>query len=281
MKRAVLWGISLALSTSLAQMPVAATTGFIGDMVRNIGGSRITLTVMAPPNVDPHSFEPKPSVLIGVSKARVIFANGLGLEPFLGPIRAQAPADVEVVLLGEGQTGLIKNGSSYDPHLWLDPTYGIRYAQSIREALSKLDPAGRAIYQANAARYIAEIQQADKQVLACLRTVPVSARKIVSQHEALLYFSRHYQISEVGSIADFAGQEKGPRRFAKLAELMKQQGIKTVFAEPQFPKNEARALAEATGARVSLIYSDAFASPVNTYLELLRANGQAVCEAFR
>lgn len=298
MKRFAVLAIAMGLGASLAQslpVRVAATTGFIGDMVRNVGGDRVALTVIAPPTADPHSFEPKPSVLAGVSKARVIFGNGLGLEPFFGKISAQAPRDAVKVLLGEGQTGLIRSGeggkpgqaqssgqrTGYDPHLGLDPAYGIRYVELIRDTLSGLDPAGTPVYRANAGRYVLSIKKADGDVMSCLAKVPVSNRKIVAQHGALAYFSRRYQITSVGSIADFAGQEKGPRRFANLAREMKKQGVKTVFAEPQFSKNEAKALAEATGAKVGLIYSDAFDDTVNTYLKLLEANGKAVCESFK
>lgn len=285
MKQLIGLMIGLGLGIGFAQngpLPVTATTGFIGDMVKNVGGRRVALTVIAPPTADPHSFEPKPSALVGVSKARVVFGNGLGLEPFFAKVAAQAPKNALTVLLAEGQPDLIKIGEgSPDPHLWLDPIYGVRYVERIRDTLSRLDPTGKAVYETNAARYVEAIQRADAGVLTCLAKVPRQNRKIVSQHEALAYFSRHYEITAVGSIADFAGQEKGPRRFARLAQAMKAQGVGTVFAEPQFPQNEAKALAQATGAKVAQIYSDAFDGTVNTYLKLLSANGKAVCESFR
>jgi zinc transport system substrate-binding protein len=283
------------LGIASAQVRVAATIGVIADMVQNVGGSRVRLSQVVPGASDPHSFEPKPSVIREIAGARVLFANGLGLEPFLGKLEAQLPKTARVVELAEGMPGLLEGEEhageegrgeghahgAYDPHLWLDPTYGVRYVEKIRDTLSQLDPAGKATYAANASRYIAEIRKADAEVLACLKPIPPSRRKLVSQHEALAYFLRHYQITSVGSIADFAGQERGPQRFAKLAQEMKRQGVRVVFAEPQFSRAEARALAEATGARVRLIYSDAFDATVNTYLKLIRANGKAVCEAFR
>ena len=133
----------------------------------------------------------------------------------------------------------------------------------------------------NAARYIAQIRQADANVKACLQSVPVARRKLVSQHEALLYFARQYNLTIVGSIADFAGQQTGTQRFARLAQEMKRQGVTIVFAEPQFSQAEAKALAEATGAKVARIYSDAFDDTVNTYLKLIAANGRAVCQSFK
>lgn len=281
------------LGIASAQVRVAATIGVIADMVQNVGGSRVQLTQAVPGSSDPHSFEPKPSVIREIAGARVLFANGLGLEPFLGKLQAQLPQEARMVELAEGMPDLLEAEEDaeeaekeraegrYDPHLWLDPTYGVRYVEKIRDTLSQLDPAGKATYAANASRYVAEIRKADAEVLACLKPIPPSRRKLVSQHEALAYFLRRYQITSVGSITDFAGQERGPQRFARLAQEMKRQGVRVIFAEPQFPKAEARALAEATGARVGLIYSDAFDASVNTYLKLIRANGKAVCEAFR
>lgn len=265
----------------LAQVNVTATTGFIGDMVQNVGGGRIRLAVIAPANTDPHSFEPKPSTLRAVGKTQVLFANGLGLEPFLNKVQAQAPKNAPVVLLGKNQPNLIHTEGTPDPHLWLDPAYGIRYVKLIRDALVQIDPAGKAVYETNAQKYVLEIQKADQAVQACLRNTPPQKRTLVAQHEALAYFARHYQLQVVGAIADFAGQEKGPKSFVKLAIAMKQKQVKALFAEPQYHQAEARALAEATGAKVERIYSDAFDDRVNTYLKLLSSNGQAICEAFR
>lgn len=279
----------LGLGSAFAQVQVAATAGFIADLVKNVGGSRVRVIQVIPNGTDPHSFEPRPSVVRSIAASRLFFANGLMLEPFLPKLEAQLPGSARVVELAEGMPDLIKGEEAqedhghggFDPHLWLDPGYGIRYVEKIRDELARLDPAGRAIFAANASRYIGEIQKADARILACLKPIPAPGRKLVSQHQALAYFLRHYGITSLGSIADFAGQERGPQSFARLAKTMREQGIKVIFAEPQFSGAEARALAEATGARVGRIYSDAFDDKVNTYLGLLEANGKAVCESFR
>lgn len=290
--------VVIGLGSAWAQpVQVAATTGFIADMVRNVGGSRVTVVQVVPGGSDPHSFEPRPSVVQAISRAQVFFANGLGLEPFFEKLEAQLPKSARVVELADGMPNLIElkedaqapgskrehghDHGEYDPHLWLDPTYGIRYVEKIRDTLSAVDPAGRATYTQNAAGYIAQIRQADAGVQRCLANVPPAQRKLVSQHEALLYLGRHYQLTIVGSIADFAGQERGPARLARLAQAMKKENVRVIFAEPQFSQGEARALAEATGARIVRIYSDAFDNTVNTYLKLIQANGQAICQAFR
>ncbi|WP_299430396.1 metal ABC transporter substrate-binding protein [uncultured Meiothermus sp.] len=307
LKRSILGVLAfLGLASAFAQpVQVAATTGFIADMVRNVGGDRVTVVQVVPDGSDPHSFEPRPSVIQAVSRAQILFANGLLLEPFLERLEAQLPRTARKVKLAEGMPNLIKadphaegekkdahagesakdahghEHGEYDPHLWLDPTYGIRYVERIRDALIALDPAGRSAYTQNAARYIAQIRQADAAAKSCLAGIPQAQRRLVSQHKALQYFNRHYQITSIGTIADFTGQERGPASLVKLTQAMRRENVRVIFAEPQFPQGEARALAEATGARISRVYTDAFYGAVNTYLKLIQANGQAICQAFR
>jgi len=62
---------------------------------------------------------------------------------------------------------------------------------------------------------------------------------------------------------------------------MKREGVRVILVEPQFSQGQARALAEATGARIVRIYSDAFDNTVNSYLKLIQANGQAICIALK
>lgn len=290
-------------SSAIAQtLTVSTTIGPITDMVRQVAGNRIQVVPILPPGSDPHSFEPKPSNLKTLSLSKAFFMNGLGLEPFAKKLVKQLPKGARAVELAEGQANLIcgkqrealaklasaqteeeghQEHADCDPHLWLDPSYGVKYVEQIRDALSAIDPAGKATYTKRAADYIAQIQKADAEVVACLRAIPIAQRKVVSQHESILYFARYYQIDFVGSISDFAGQEKGTKSFVKLAQAMKEKGVKTVLAEPQFSNTEAKSLAEATGAKIALIYSDAFGNKVNTYLGLLQANGQAACGAFK
>jgi zinc/manganese transport system substrate-binding protein/zinc transport system substrate-binding protein len=274
-------------------------------MVQQVAGGRVKVVPILPPGSDPHSFEPKPSSLKALAVSKALIMNGMGLEPLAEKLVKQLPKGAKAIELAEGQADLIcgeqrealaklaggeaeeevkeehAEHGNCDPHLWLDPTYGFRYVEQIRDALSAIDPAGKSTYSKRATDYIAQIQKADAEAMACLKAIPVEKRKVVSQHQSILYLARHYQIEFVGSIANFSGQEKGSKSFVKLAQAMKEKGVKTILAEPQFSNAEAKSLAEATGAKVGIIYSDAFDKRVNSYLGLLKANGQSVCNAFK
>jgi zinc transport system substrate-binding protein len=282
--------IGLALGQPLQ---VAATTTVIADLVREVGGSRVRVVTVVPMGADPHSFEPRPSTVQALSGSRLLFASGMNLEVFLERIAAQLPRGAQVVRLAEGlpdpicytqadreAPGAHLHGPC-DPHLWLDPNFGIAYAERIRDALVRLDRAGRSLYEARLADFVARVRAADSEVKACLARIPEANRKAVVQHDAYRYAGRHYGIQFVGSIANFSGQQQGTRAFANLARAMRELEVRVIFAEPQFTQAEARALAEATGAAVFTLHSDAFTPQVASYLELIRSNGRTMCEAFR
>lgn len=94
MRSLVQMGYVLVLGLGWAQagtISVAATTGFIADMIRNVGGSRVAVVQVVPDGSDPHSFEPRPSLIRSIGQSRVLFANGLGLEPFLEKLELNSP----------------------------------------------------------------------------------------------------------------------------------------------------------------------------------------------
>ena len=85
-----------------AKLQVVATTTFVGDVVGEIGGEAIDLTVMLAPGANPHAYEPTPQDIVAVAEADVVFANGLDLEEFLDDLIANAGGDAELVHVSEG-----------------------------------------------------------------------------------------------------------------------------------------------------------------------------------
>lgn len=276
---------------------VAATTPILGDLVREVGAGRLRLTVIVPIGADPHSFEPRPSTARALAGARVLFANGLYLETFLSKLQAGLPQGARTVLLAEGLPNLlclteaerraeVEQGMQVhrhglcDPHLWLDPNFARLYVERILRVLSELDPAGREFYTRRSTDFLRRLEATDNEIKACLAAIPPNRRRIIVHHDAFRYAARHYGFEVVGSLASFMGQQRGPRALSELALRIKQEGVQVIATEPQFAAGEARALAEATGARVITLLSDTLTPQVPTYLELLRFNGMSLCTAF-
>jgi len=269
----------LLLVPALAQVRVAATTPILADLVRAVGGDWVRVATVVPPGADPHTFEPTPALAKALSQTQLLFANGLGLEPFLPKIKTLLPKGARVVLLAEGRKGLICGGDEdghahgpCDPHLWLEPTYALAYAETIAKELTRLDPAGQAQYQANLKRFQEEVKRRDQAFMAC----NLKGVKVVVQHDAFRYFARRYGLV-VGVLSHGGAQEVGSRIFLALVEKAKKEGVRLVLAEPQFQGKAIRTLAEAIGARVAVLYTDTLDDRVRSYLDLLDHNRKALC----
>lgn len=91
-----------AVSNSGDQLRAVATTSIVGDVVGQVGGEHIELTVLVPTGADPHSFEPSPQDAVALAEADVIFINGLGLEEFMQDLLESAGSDAAVVAVSEG-----------------------------------------------------------------------------------------------------------------------------------------------------------------------------------
>jgi zinc transport system substrate-binding protein len=283
MKR--LAGFLLLLVPALAQVRVAATTPILTDLVSAVGGDRVRVATVVPPGADPHTFEPTPALAKALSQIQLLLTNGLGLEPFLPRLKALLPKGAKVVLLAEGRKGLICEEEAHpgekedhahgpcDPHLWLDPTYALAYAETIAKELTRLDPAGQAQYRANLKRFQEEVKRRDQAFMAC----NLKGVKVVVQHDAFRYFARRYGLVVVGVLSHGGAQEVGSRTFLALVEKGKKEGVRLVLAEPQFQGKAIRTLAEAIGARVAVLYTDTLDDRVRSYLDLLDHNRKALC----
>ncbi|MER7890121.1 anchored repeat ABC transporter, substrate-binding protein [Micromonospora sp. NPDC094482] len=62
------------------RVSVAVSTEILADLVRNVGGDRVTVEAVVPAGGDPHSYEPTPSDAAKVARADAAFTNHLLLE---------------------------------------------------------------------------------------------------------------------------------------------------------------------------------------------------------
>ncbi|TFU26529.1 metal ABC transporter substrate-binding protein [Thermus tengchongensis] len=279
--------VLLGLSWAAAQVQVAATTPVLADLVREVGGGRVRVESVVPLGADPHAFDLRPSTALQVSRARLLFANGLGLEPYLPRLRALLPQGARVVelaprmpapicgLLGLKERGIHLHGDC-DPHMWLDPRYGVGYAEAIAEELARLDPGGREVFRRNLDRLRQRVLEEDRRLEACLAG---RHPRVVVQHLSLLYLARRYGLEVVGALRDHHGAELGVRGRVALLKEAELKGVDLVVAEPQLDPAPMRRLAEELGARLIVLYTDALDRRVPTYLDLLRWNRERLCEA--
>ncbi len=271
-------------STSSAGLKVVASTTVFADIVRNIGGDRITVDSIVPAGVGPEDYEPRPEDARKLAGAGLVVKNGVGLDDFLDRLLEANANGTPLLVLGNGIPSLTVDGQP-NPHFWLDPTL-VRdhYLPAITAELSRLDPAGRPTFAANAATYAGQLDALDSALAAKVATIPAASRKLVTSHDAFPYFARRYGFELVGVVLANVGQEPTAAELAALVDTVKAAGVKAVFSEAQFNPKLTRTLADEAGISrvVTDLYNDALGPPpADTYLGMMTWNADRIVEALK
>ena len=269
-----------APAASSGKVQVVTTLPLFADFIRNVGGDRVNVTAIVPAGAGPEDYQPTPQDAVAVSKAEVIFYNGLGLEPAVDPVlKNQARRDAVRVALAEGLP-VIKDEDSPggNPHMWMDVRRAMIYVGRVRDALSQYDPPGASVYKANAAAYLDKLDALDGQIEAQIKTIPEARRKLVTYHDAFPYFAQRYGLHVVGVVLRNPGSEPNAADMADLARALKENSVQTVYVEPQFDPRLMTLMARDAGAQVRPLYSDALDQKTPTYIDMMRFNMRQLVE---
>ncbi len=126
------------------------------SVIAQIGGRYVSASsILSNPNTDPHTFEASASVAQTISSAGLIVQNGLGYDDFMAKLEAASPNSKRIVVSAQKVLGL--PDSTRNPHLWYSPKTMPAVGKSILAGLTKLQPAHRAYFAANLAKFDASL----------------------------------------------------------------------------------------------------------------------------
>ncbi|MEY2443030.1 MAG: hypothetical protein QOJ46_2456 [bacterium] len=272
-------------SSATRATTVVATTTQLGDLARAVAGSRAGVRQILEPSSDPHAYEPRPSDVRAVSGAKVVLRSGGDLDAWLGDVLRNAGSHARTTTILDG-LHTRRDADGIDPHWWQDPRNAVIAVQRIRDALIVADPAGRATYEANAARYLARLRALDRAIAGCMDRIPASERKLVTDHDALGYYAVRYGIEVIGTVipANSTQAQASAGDVVRLVRTIRAAGVSTIFPESSVNPKLTRAIAHDAGARVGpALYADSLGAKGSrgaTYLGSLRANTQALVAGF-
>ncbi|MYC32537.1 MAG: zinc ABC transporter substrate-binding protein [Chloroflexi bacterium] len=161
-----------------------------------------------------------------------------------------------------------------DPHFWQNPRMVIHYVNQIAEGLAAADPDHANQYMDNAAAYIAELEALDAYIAEELSHIPQEHRVIVTFHDAFGYFGTRYDM-EVMAFVGGHGGDVSPDDIARVLDLVNDEGLPAIFAEPQFSADALEQVARDANIQVGIIHSlptDAYPE----YIGMMRANADAL-----
>ena len=291
----IIAALALAVAPVSAQqanggpLSVVATFSILGDFARNVGGDRVSVTMLVGPNSDTHVYTPTPSDAKEITDAKLVIVNGLGLEGWLPRLIKSSGSKAATVVATRGiATRKIENGHDHgpgdaDPHAWQSVLNAKTYVANIRDALTAVDPAGADAYRANAAAYLARLDALDREIREALAKIPPERHSVISTHDAFGYFAAAYGIKFIAPQGVSTESEPSARDIAAIITQIKRQKIPAVFLENVSDPRLMRRIAAETGANIGgTLYSDSLTDekgPAPTYIDMVRHNIKALTSA--
>ena len=270
-----------------ARLIVVTTSTVFADLVRNVGGERVTVTSLVPKGADVHTYQATPNDLRAAAGASLFVMNGLGLDDWLAGTITAANNTAPILRLGEELPGVTllpgESAGTQNPHLWMDVALAEKYATRISDALQAADPAGASAIAASGAAYLTKLAALDTWVRDQIASIPVDRRRIVLFHPALPYFARAYGLTIVGVAVHAPGQDPSAGEIAALVDAIRAGGVTAIFAESQFPTALVDQIARETGAKVvATLYDDSLGNdPVTSYEAMIRWDVEQIVSALK
>ena len=256
--------------TSVRKLSVVTTLFPLYDFARNICGDKADVTLLLPPGVEAHSFEPKPADLITISKADVLIYTNPVMEPWATKLlKGVAQPSLSIVDASQGAAMLTAGKPSHeekghageehdhaggvDPHLWLDFKNSAIMVDNLAAAISAKDTANASYYKGNATAYKAELQKLDTDFSTGLTNCE-KRTFLHGGHYAFGYLANRYGLTYRSAQAVNPDAEPTPSTIAELLKLVKANGLKHVYAEELVSPRIADMIAKETGVKILMLH---------------------------
>jgi manganese/zinc/iron transport system substrate-binding protein len=272
---------------------IVSTTGMINDAVINIAANRANAIALMGPGVDPHLYKATQGDLNKLTKADIIFYNGLHLEGKMAEVLQKLSRTKPVFAVAEALPPalLIQSqdfGGTYDPHIWFDVQRWSEAVKYIARVLAEKDPDFADYYHRNALNYLARLEALHQEVTENMQSIPKEKRVLITAHDAFSYFGEAYQIEVRGLQGISTVAEYGLRDITNLVDFIVARKIKAVFVETSVPEKAIKAVVEGCKKKGhpleigGYLYSDALGeagTEEGTYIGMVKSNVKTIVES--
>ena len=277
---------SLIFAASNASEPIniVVTSPVLKDLAEQVGGMHVHVTSLLQGYENEHTYSPKPSDLIAVRKARLLFEIGVGLEVWVSNLIKNAGSPSLTIVTTSKGIGLVRDDGGHEddhkagahplqgnPHIWMDPENVVTMMRHITEALIHRAPDQAQEFRQNQAAYLNRLDHLRSQLSDRVRALP--DKRFIAHHPAWPYFARRFGFEIVGTIQVQSGSEPSAIQIHHLITIIRKQRIKAVVSEIQLSQKLPELLAKETSARVVVLTTLPGGLPhTDTYLDMLRYN---------
>lgn len=215
-------------------------------IVKEIGGEKVNVTVLVPPQSACETYEPSPIDIAKTTNSEIYFAVGAGyaFEKNLLKTIKENYKSLAVVDCSEGS--IIKENN---PHLWLSIEGVKKIAGLVCSSLIKARPGLEQYFTLNKEKFFTRADSINSIIENNLKQI--KNRKIMVFHPSWLYFAVQYNLEQIA--VEREGKEPTARDLRNIVNTGKKFNIKTLFLEPNTAEESAEALKEELKAGAVLL----------------------------
>jgi len=291
--------LSAGLSISVRaqnKLNVVTTLPDLESIVYSIGGDLVEVTSIATGYQNPHFVDPKPSFIMRLTRADMFVTVGLDLEagwvpsllnsarnPAITPgSEGYVDASINIPLLDIPSSVSREQGDIHvfgNPHYWLDPENGKIMAETIRDALVRLQPESATIFDSNLDSFLTQIDNKIEEWSAQMK--PYKGQRLIAYHNQWPYLEAAFGVVAIDFLEPKPGIPPTPSQLAKIITLMKQESLSTIIIAPYFRTDSADLVARNVSGKVVILAASVGAfSEIKTYFDLFDYNIARLKEAF-
>ena len=276
-----------------AKLKVAATIFPLADIVRNVGGSTVEVTTLVAPGASPHTFEARPSDIINLQSAALLFAIGHGVDDWTQEL-ANGVENIKIITV-DNEISLRQSLDSYvpnifleaeeeeeeggqDPHYWLSVKNAKIIAQTVADALIAENPDDKSQYENNLKQYLTQLDDLDIELSNMLASY--AGREVITFHDAWGYFTADYQLNIIGVFEHSPGKGPTPQYLKALNDTAIAHNIAVVFTEPQLSSDVIKPFMRDLGLKLFTLDPLGGDGEQDSYINLMRYNARTINNAF-
>ena len=281
---AILLTSFFSLAAAHAELKVASLSTITTDIAKNVGGDKIDLFPLVKAGVDPHKFQPTPSDVKKIADASLVLFTGKHIEGYLTKLEETVGGKVQFIDTGATIKGLSmaeeepghghSHGTGEDPHWWHSIKNVKKATAVVRDALIKADAANRTVYEKNAADYLVKLDELQAWATEKVAELPRAKRKLVTSHDAFQYLAKDYGFTVHPVKGVSTSDQPSSKKVGELIVLIKEQGVKAIFAENIENPKVLSEITKETGAKLGgELYADGLGDKeAKTYVEMVKYN---------
>lgn len=231
------------------KIKVATTLFPYYNFAKIIGGEKAKVSLLLPPGVEAHSFEPKPSDILNINNSDIFIYTGDFMEVWAEDILTGIDnKNINIVFAADGIELLVKD-RTIDPHIWLDFDNSKKIADNILKAFLDKDSENSDFYIKNADELKINLSSLDNE----FKTDLLNCHKntlVYGGHYAFGYLVEKYNLNYFAAQGLAPDSEPTAKDLFDLINQIKNNSIKYIFYEELSSPKIAETISSETGAEL-------------------------------